>query len=53
MEGLVCDPVAGLVECPCLKRNAMGSVNAMLSADLSMAGIKSIIPLIRQNRRHP
>jgi L-serine dehydratase len=41
--GLVCDPVAGLVECPCAKRNASGVVNAMLSADLALAGVKSII----------
>ncbi len=42
--GLVCDPVAGLVECPCIKRNAIGAANAMLSADLALAGIKSVIP---------
>lgn len=42
--GLICDPVAGLVECPCIKRNALGSANAMLSADMALAGIGSIIP---------
>lgn len=42
--GLVCDPVAGLVESPCSKRNASGTANAMLSADLAFAGIKSAIP---------
>ena len=42
--GLVCDPVAGLVEIPCAKRNASGVVNAILCSDLSMAGIKSQIP---------
>lgn len=42
--GLVCDPVAGLVECPCIKRNAIGAANAMLSADMALAGVKSIIP---------
>ncbi len=42
--GLVCDPVAGLVECPCIKRNALGAVNAMLAADLALAGVSSIIP---------
>lgn len=42
--GLVCDPVAGLVEVPCAKRNAMGAVNAMASADLALSGVKSIIP---------
>lgn len=42
--GLVCDPVAGLVECPCIKRNAMGAANAVLAADMVLAGIESIIP---------
>lgn len=42
--GLVCDPVAGLVEVPCVKRNAMGAVQALLSADMVMAGIESVIP---------
>ncbi len=42
--GLVCDPVAGLVECPCIKRNAMGAANAVLCADMALAGIASIIP---------
>lgn len=42
--GLVCDPVGGLVESPCSKRNASGTANAMLSADLALAGIKSTIP---------
>ena len=42
--GLVCDPVAGLVECPCIKRNALGAVNAVLCSDMAMAKIKSIIP---------
>jgi L-serine dehydratase len=42
--GLVCDPVAGLVECPCIKRNAIGAVNALLSADLALAGVRSHIP---------
>ncbi len=42
--GLVCDPIAGLVEAPCIKRNAIGTANAMISADLALAGIKSIIP---------
>ncbi len=42
--GLVCDPVGGLVECPCIKRNAIGAVNALLSADLALAGIVSHIP---------
>lgn len=42
--GLVCDPVAGLVECPCIKRNALGAVNAMISADMALAGVTSLIP---------
>ena len=42
--GLVCDPVAGLVEVPCVKRNVIGAVNAVTSADMAMAGIKSVIP---------
>lgn len=42
--GLVCDPVGGLVECPCIKRNAIGAVNALLSADLALAGVVSHIP---------
>ncbi len=42
--GLVCDPVAGLVEVPCVKRNVLGAVNALTSADLTMAGIRSKIP---------
>ncbi|CAI9386263.1 L-serine ammonia-lyase, iron-sulfur-dependent, subunit alpha [Niallia sp. Sow4_A1] len=44
MLGLVCDPVAGLVEVPCVKRNAMGAANAMIAADMALAGIKSRIP---------
>lgn len=42
--GLVCDPVAGLVEVPCVKRNVIGTVNAMSCADMAMAGITSRIP---------
>lgn len=42
--GLVCDPVAGLVECPCIKRNAMGAANALLCADMALCGIQSYIP---------
>ena len=44
MLGLACDPVAGLVEVPCVKRNVMGAVNALTSADLTSAGIFSKIP---------
>lgn len=42
--GLVCDPVAGLVEIPCVKRNVSGAMNAVLYADMAMAGIESRIP---------
>ncbi|MCI8416100.1 MAG: L-serine ammonia-lyase, iron-sulfur-dependent, subunit alpha [Lachnospiraceae bacterium] len=42
--GLVCDPVAGLVEVPCVKRNVIGAVNAMAAADMALAGIDSRIP---------
>lgn len=42
--GLACDPVAGLVEIPCVKRNVCGAVNAVTSAELTMAGITSRIP---------
>lgn len=42
--GLVCDPVAGLVEVPCVKRNVIGAVNAVTCADMAMAGIESVIP---------
>ena len=44
MLGLVCDPVAGLVEVPCIKRNAIGAVNAITAAQMALAGIKSVIP---------
>lgn len=43
MLGLVCDPVAGLVEVPCIKRNSSGAVNAVTSAQLALAGIRSSI----------
>ncbi|WP_244833833.1 L-serine ammonia-lyase, iron-sulfur-dependent, subunit alpha [Clostridium sp. BJN0001] len=42
--GLVCDPVAGLVEIPCAKRNVQGAVTALCTADLVMAGVESKIP---------
>lgn len=44
LMGLVCDPVAGLVEVPCVKRNVIGAMNALSCADMAMAGIKSAIP---------
>lgn len=42
--GLVCDPVAGLVEIPCAKRNVAGAISALCTADLVMAGVESKIP---------
>ncbi len=42
--GLACDPVAGLVEVPCVKRNVIGAVNALTAADMTMVGISSRIP---------
>ncbi len=44
MLGLTCDPVCGLVEVPCIKRNVSGAVNAITAAQMTMAGIKSVIP---------
>ncbi|WP_031514987.1 L-serine ammonia-lyase, iron-sulfur-dependent, subunit alpha [Desulfofalx alkaliphila] len=44
MLGLVCDPVAGLVEVPCIKRNATGAALAIVASDLALAGIESAIP---------
>ena len=45
LMGLVCDPVAGLVEVPCVKRNVGGAVNALAAADMALAGIASQIPV--------
>ena len=45
LMGLVCDPVGGLVEVPCVKRNVIGAVNALSAADMALAGIKSTIPV--------
>lgn len=45
LMGLVCDPVAGLVEVPCVKRNVVGTVNAASCADMALAGIESRIPV--------
>lgn len=42
--GLVCDPIAGLVEVPCINRNAIGSSNVLISADMALAGCESMIP---------
>ncbi len=44
MLGLVCDPVAGLVEVPCVKRNAAGAAQAFIAVDLALAGVESVIP---------
>lgn len=42
--GLVCDPVGGLVEYPCQNRNAAGVANALIAAELSLSGVKQLIP---------
>ena len=44
MLGLVCDPVGGLVEYPCQNRNAAGAANALVAAELSLSGIRQLIP---------
>lgn len=43
--GLICDPVAGLVEVPCVKRNVVGAVNAVSCADMALAGVESRVPV--------
>ena len=43
--GLVCDPVAGTVELPCIQRNVMAAANAIVSAEMALAGVDSVIPL--------
>ena len=45
MLGLVCDPVAGLVEVPCVKRNATGATIAMAAAEMALSGVRSAIPI--------
>ncbi|WP_054940535.1 L-serine ammonia-lyase, iron-sulfur-dependent, subunit alpha [Paenibacillus ihuae] len=42
--GLICDPVAGLVEIPCIVRNGLGAVTALAAADMALAGVRSVIP---------
>jgi len=42
--GLVCDPLGGLVEVPCIKRNAIGAMAAIGASDMVMAGVKSVVP---------
>ena len=44
MLGLACDPLAGLVEVPCIKRNAAGATNAILAAEMALAGVESKVP---------
>ena len=44
LMGLVCDPVGGLVEYPCQNRNAAGVANALIAAELSLSGIRQLIP---------
>jgi L-serine dehydratase len=45
MLGLVCDPVANRVEVPCLGKNILGAVNAVTAANITMAGVDTVIPL--------
>ncbi len=45
LMGLICDPIAGLVEVPCVKRNVVGAVNAVSCADMALAGIESRVPV--------
>ncbi len=45
LMGLVCDPIAGLVEVPCVKRNVIGALNAVSAAEMALAGIKSVVPV--------
>ncbi|MEG1682280.1 MAG: L-serine ammonia-lyase, iron-sulfur-dependent, subunit alpha [Oscillospiraceae bacterium] len=45
LMGLICDPVAGLVEVPCVKRNVIGAMNAVSAADMALAGIESRVPV--------
>lgn len=45
LMGLVCDPIAGLVEVPCVKRNVIGAMNAVSAADMALAGIDSYVPV--------
>lgn len=45
LMGLICDPIAGLVEVPCVKRNVIGAVNAVSCADMALAGITSRVPV--------
>lgn len=42
--GLVCDPIAGLVEVPCVKRNVVASINAVACAEMALAGIQTVVP---------
>ena len=60
MLGLVCDPVGGLVECPCQMRNASGVANALTAAEIVLSGVRQLIPFdemlelcIPQERRLP
>lgn len=44
LMGLVCDPIAGLVEAPCAKRNTIGAANGLICAEMALAGVESIVP---------
>ena len=51
MLGLVCDPVGGPVEYPCQNRNAAGVANALIAAEMSLAGISQLIPLMKCSKQ--
>ena len=44
MLGLVCDPIGGLVECPCQGRNAAGAANALTAAEIALSGVRQLLP---------
>ena len=50
--GLVCDPVGGLVEVPCVKRNVIGAMDALSAAQMALAGIESRVPRRPGSGRH-
>jgi L-serine dehydratase len=45
LMGLICDPVAGMVEIPCIQRNVMAAANAVVSAEMALAGVDSVVPV--------
>lgn len=53
LEGLVCDPVAGLVEIPCVKRNVIGAMNAVSAADMRWPGSSATSPPMKSSMPWP